>query len=109
MNEKIFILSENEIQDIIKSIGYCYVSDKITVDGMNVGFMYREKPYDNDDSGWRFLSGTETEEYIDDNNNLMIFDVNTVANYDKAIIPYIKNKVGSELERIENTDKFRFI
>ena len=109
MDEKKFLLSENQIKDLVKSFGYCYVSDKITVDGMKVGFMYREKPYDNDDSGWRFLSGTETEEYIDNTNNLMIFDVNTVANYDKTIIPYIKNRVGSELERIENTDKFQNI
>ncbi len=109
MQKKKFLLSENEIEDLIKSIGYCYVSDKITVDGMKIGFMYREKPYDNDDSGWRFLSGTETEEFIDDINNLMIFDVNTVANYDKAIIPYIKNRVGSEFERVENSNKFQSI
>jgi len=109
MQKKKFLLSENEIEDLIKSIGYCYVSDKITVDGMKIGFMYREKPYDNDDSGWRFLSGTETEEFIDDINNLMIFDVNTVANYDKAIIPYIKNRVGSEFERVENSNKFQNI
>jgi len=109
MKDKKFLLSEDKIKDLIKSIGYCYVSDKITVDGIKVGFMYREKPYEKDDSGWRFLSGTETEEYIDDTNNLMIFDVNTVANYDKAIIPYIKNRVGSEFERIENTDEFQSI
>ncbi len=109
MDGKRFILNENDIKDLIKSIGYCYVSDKITVDGMKVGFMYREKPYDKDDSGWRFLSGNETEEYIDDTNNLMIFDVNTVANYDKAIIPYIKSRIGSELERVENTDEFQSI
>jgi hypothetical protein len=88
-------------------MGYCLVSDKITVDGMKVGFMYREKPEEKDDSGWRFLSGTETEEYMDDENNTMIFDVNVVANYDEAIIPYLKSKVGTELERIEGSDDFK--
>ncbi|MBN1252182.1 MAG: DUF2185 domain-containing protein [Bacteroidales bacterium] len=107
MSEKRFLLSDIEIKDLMPSIGYCYVSDKITVDGMKVGFMYREKPYESDDSGWRFLSGTETDNYLDDTNNLMIFDVNTVANYDSAIIPYMKYKIGSELERIPDSDKFQ--
>ena len=101
-----FLLKPDEIKDLIPSIGYSYVSDKITVDGEKVGFMYREKPFDNEDSGWRFLSGTETEEYLDDTTKSMIFDVNTVANYDSAIIPYIKNRVGTELQRVENSDKF---
>lgn len=109
MTEKKFKLKPEQIKELTPSTGYSYVSDKITVDGMKVGFMYREKPFDRDDSGWRFLSGTETEEYVDDTINSMIFDVNTVANYDQAIIPYLKSKIGTELERVEGTDDFQWI
>ncbi|MEN8120289.1 MAG: DUF2185 domain-containing protein [Bacteroidota bacterium] len=109
MTEKKFKLKPEEIKELTSLSGYSYVSDKITVEGMQVGFMYREKPFDKDDSGWRFLSGTETEEYLDDTNNSMIFDVNTVANYDQAIIPYLKSRVGSELERVEGGDDFQEI
>jgi len=109
MTEKKFRIKPKEIKELTPSIGYSYVSDKITVDGMKVGFMYREKPFEKEDSGWRFLSGTETEEYLDDTNNSMMFDVNTVANYDRAIIPYLKSKIGSELERVEGNDEFRGI
>ncbi len=101
-----FKLKPEEIRDIVPPMGYCLVSDKITVDGLKVGFMYREKPEEKDDSGWRFLSGTETEEYMDDESNTMIFEVNVVANYDPSIIPYLKSKVGTELERVEGTDEF---
>jgi len=87
-------------------MGFCLVSNKITVDGEKVGFMYREKPEDGNDSGWRFLSGTETQEFIDDPHNSKIFDVNTVANYDAAIIPYLKLHYGTELERLQDTDTF---
>ena len=104
--EKKFIIKPEEIKELTSLKGYSYVSDMITVDGMKVAFMYREKPFDNDDSGWRFLAGTETEEYLDDTNNLMIFDINTVANYDAAIIPYLKSKIGSEWERVEGKDEF---
>ena len=101
-----FKLKPEEIRDIVPPMGYCLVSDKITVDGLKVGFMYREKPEEKDDSGWRFLSGTETEEYMDDESNTMIFEVNVVANYDPSIIAYLKSKVGTELERVEGTDEF---
>jgi len=104
MEEKKFLLKPEDIKDLVKMQGYCYVSDKITVEGMPVGFMYREKPFDKEDTGWRFLSGTETEEYLDDQSNYMIFAVNTVANYDAAIIPYLNSKIGTEWERRE--DKF---
>ena len=36
----------------------------------------------------------------------MMFDVNYIANCDPAIIPYLKSKVGTELERVDGTDKF---
>ncbi len=104
-----FKLKPEEIKDLVPPIGYCLVSDKITVDGLKVGFMYREKPEEKDDSGWRFLSGTETEEYMDDENNTMIFEVNVVANYDPSIISYLKSKVGTELERVEGTDEFKML
>ena len=109
MTEKKFKLKPEEIKELTPLTGYSYVSDKITVEGMNVGFMYREKPFEKEDSGWRFLSGTETEEYLDDTNNSMIFDVNTVANYDQSIIPYLKSRIGVELERIEGMDEFQEI
>ena len=109
MEEKKFKLKPEEIKDLIPSMGYSFVSDKITVDGMKVGFMYREKPFEKEDSGWRFLSGTEDEDYLDDTNNSMVFEVNTVANYDEAIIPYLKSKIGTELERVEGSDEFRAI
>ena len=102
-----FLLKPEEIKDLIPPMGYCLASDKITVEGMKVGFMYREAPEDKDDSGWRFLSGTETEEYMDNESNTMIFDVNVVANYDPAIIPYLKSKTGTELERVEGSDEFK--
>ena len=39
--------------------------------------------------------------------NSGIYDVNTIANYDKAIIYYLKMPFGTEMERIPGEDKFR--
>ena len=37
-------------------------------------------------------------------NNIRIYDVNTIANYDKAIVPYLHSPTGSEYERIEGLE-----
>lgn len=97
-----FKIKPEEIKNLIEPMGYCYASDKITVEGEKVGFMYREKPYEKEDSGWRFLSGTEDQEYVDDPRNSFMFDVNVIANYDEDIIPYLKSKIGTELQRESN-------
>ena len=106
MMRKYFKLKPEDIKQLIEPMGSCLASDKITVEGLPVGYMYRENPEEENDSGWRFLSGTETQDYIDDPNNSMVFEVNTVANYDDSIIPYLKSRTGTELERIENSNEF---
>ncbi len=100
-------LKPEEVKELIPHKLYCYASDMVTVDGLPVGYMHKERPEDEDDSGWRFYSGTETEEYVDNEYHFMMFDLNYIANCDPAIIPYLKQKIGTELERIDGTDKFR--
>lgn len=54
MAEKKYKLSAGANEDLVAKMGYCLASDKITVDGLPVGYMYREEPEEEDDSGWRF-------------------------------------------------------
>ena len=81
------------------------VSDKITKEGWKVGYMYREEPSPNNpDSGWRFFKGDEDEEYTSNLDNVHIFALNTICNYDKDIIPYLHSTVGASYVRVnENT------
>ncbi|MEZ2339072.1 DUF2185 domain-containing protein [Mucilaginibacter sp. RCC_168] len=106
---KNFKLRADQILNLIPPIGGCMATDKITVDGLKVIYMYREKSDFEKDSGWRFFSGTEDQGYVDDPDNTMIYNVNTIANYDKAIIPYLNLPYGTELERVEGTDEFRIL
>lgn len=105
--EKTFKIKSENIKQLIQSIGGCMATDKITVNGELVVFMYREQPDFDSDSGWRFLSGTETQDYVDNADNWAIYDTNTIANYDKAIIPYLDLPIGTELGRVTGTDKFK--
>lgn len=51
MSKKKFKLSPEEIKAIITSGGSCVASDKITVEALPVGYMYREDPDFDTDSG----------------------------------------------------------
>ena len=104
--KKQFKLQPEEFVQLIEPIGSCLASDRITVGGEKVGYMYREEPNDESDGGWRFFAGDESEQYSDDPNNFEIYDVNTIANYDRAIIPYLSFEAGSQLERVAGTDSF---
>lgn len=98
---------EQDIKKLVSSsYGACLATDKITVEGEPVRFMYREPTEEGMDSGWRFTAGTEDQEYMDDPTNSGIFDVNTIANYDPRIIPYLKAPHETAWELDEETGKF---
>jgi hypothetical protein len=96
---KTYVLEARQIRSLAPGRGACIASDKITVHGERVGYMYRELPVETTDSGWRFLSGTETDEYMNDPNNSGLFDVNTIANYDTEIIEFLDAQIGAAFVR----------
>ena len=104
--DKPFKIPKDQIRRLIPDLGGCFASDRITVDGAPVGFMYREPPDSNLDSGWRFFAGDESEEYADTPDNFAIYEVNTICNYDPAIIPFLDAQAGSAFIRIPGTDRF---
>jgi hypothetical protein len=103
---KQFRLSEDQIKSLAEGYGGCIASDKVTVDGHLVGFMYREAPDHGADSGWRFMAGSEDDAYMDNPDNLGVYDVNTIANYDPRIIPFLDAPEGSAFERKPGSDRF---
>jgi hypothetical protein len=106
---KRFRLAAEQIEELAPGRGACVATDQITVEGMPVGYMYREEPdlENTVDSGWRFFSGLESQEYVDEAANWEVYDVNTIANYDPAILPYLDLPIGAELERDESGSFFR--
>lgn len=103
---KKFRIPAEKIRPLIEPMGGCIASDRITVGGSKVGYMYREASDQETDSGWRFFSGDESQQYVDSANNLAIYDVNTICNYDPAIIPYLQSAVGSSFGRVDGSDRF---
>jgi hypothetical protein len=54
--KKPFRRGADQIRLIATGYGGCIAGDMITCGGRRVGFMYREAPDRDVDSGWRFLS-----------------------------------------------------
>ena len=104
--DKQFKLRSDQIKPLIDGYGACIASDMITVDGFPVRFMYREEPDNEVDSGWRFFSGFESDEYVNDPGNAAYYQTNTIANYDPSIIPLLDSPVGSVFEKPSQTEQF---
>jgi hypothetical protein len=96
---KQFAIPADQMRQLVTGYGSCMATDRITVDADPVGYMYREVPDDAQDSGWRFFEGTESPDYLVEAENSEIYSVNTIANYDPAIVPYLDAPVGTALAR----------
>lgn len=99
-------LDTEEIKNLVKIAGYSMVTNHILTDGMPILFMYRENSLDEEDTGWRFLSGKEDQDYLDIPENSKFIGVNTVANLDKSIITHLNKPIGTELERSSSDQDF---
>jgi hypothetical protein len=107
MRHKQFKLSSEEIKPLVPAMGAAFATDMITVDGKGVGYMYREIPGRPGDSGWRFFSGDEDQAYTENSANTSIYSVNTIANYDPDIIPYVTTPAPCAFEKVTGTHRYR--
>ena len=78
------------------------VSAKILRDGYKVGYMLRNEPHDEEDSGWQLLAGNEEDSYLNDIKNLSLVPVGYMCNLDPDILKYIDYPAGTELIRISS-------
>lgn len=88
-------------------MGGCFMTDRVAVDGLEIGYMYREEPTRPEDSGWRFFSGDESQEYIDDLTHTHVYDVNTAANCDPDIIPYLDTLPPCAFEKVPGAHEYQ--
>jgi hypothetical protein len=96
----------DQLKRLTTDRGGCIATDMITVEGKKVGYMARDTPIDHVDSGWQFLSGKESRAYISNKDNSAVYDVNTIANYDPDIVPYLDAPFGSSFERRGKKGRF---
>lgn len=104
MGKKEYRLKPSEIEIVLtdwQGATGCLATDRILVDGCKVGYCYREQPMNEYDSGWRFLAGDESEEYMQNPNNAGIYDLNTICNYDREIMSLLNAPYQTAYHRDE--------
>ena len=106
---KKFKIPGEDIVEIIPNSGGCLATDRITVDGCELGYMYREKTSREGDTGWRFFAGDESPDYLKDSSHSGVYAVNTIANYEPAILAYIDTPAPCAFERIPGSREFRSV
>lgn len=83
---------------------YCAVSRKILDEGERVGYMRRHLNFSGDmisdnDSGWVFMSGTESREFLANPYNIKRCRLNTVCNIDSDILPFLNEPYNTTVYR----------
>lgn len=79
-----------------------FITKKLLEPNAKIGFAYREEPDNETDSGWRFFSGSENQEYVDNPDNLLIRKLEEVINIDSSITEILDNGYGTAFEKREN-------
>jgi hypothetical protein len=74
--------------------------------GEKVGFLYREQADRAQDSGWRMFSGSESQEYTDDPENIASVDVGWMLDRDPTLLEPLKEGIGAVFERTEANGKW---
>ena len=82
-----------------KGFGFVLAPKILVEQKKKIRFMYREEPDQPQDSGWRFFSGDETDEYVNQPENIALYDISTILAIDPDILPYLTSPCGSAFER----------
>jgi len=90
----------------MKKFGYVLATKMLVDNKRKVRFMYHEESK-GDDSGWRFFCGDEDQKYTDNPDNIAIYDIQTVLDIDKSILPYLDTAPGTAFERENEEDTFK--
>lgn len=87
----------------------CLVTNAILEGTEKVGILYREHPEVPRDSGWRLLSGSESEAYLSNPDNVQFVSLGAVLNRDDSFVELLEHPPGSRFERAKKSGKFKLI
>ncbi len=99
---KHFKIPRNQLKTYVRNKGLCIAPDTVLVDGMPVALVYRVMPSTMYDSGWRFFTGTESDDYLANSRCNGVYDLNTVVNYCPDALSLLDSPPYSAFKRAAN-------
>ena len=108
MAKKQFALRADQIKPLAKGRGGCLATDMITVNGCKVGYMYREQPDNDIDSGWAIHGRDRVAVVPGSTRTTSKSTMSTLSPItDQEIIPILeRSRYGSAFERERHSGKF---
>jgi hypothetical protein len=95
--------NDNLVERYIKR---CYVTNRVLRDGAKAGYLYREAPDQEDDSGWRITANDESDEYMDNASNCAYVSLGAVLSKDDSFIELLDSPEGSAFVRDTSNGQF---
>ncbi|HGO7124935.1 TPA: DUF2185 domain-containing protein [Neisseria meningitidis] len=89
-------------QALSSALDHCIATNTVAKQNQPVGFLYREAPVFENDSGWRFFSGDETDEYTDDPDNFSIVSLADITKTNPETAALLSQPEGSAWELAED-------
>lgn len=100
-------IEENKQVIFINNAGGMIVTKSLLEGKSKLKWIFRETSTNSADNGWRAIGDTDTQEYIDNSENMTVVDFNTFANIEPAILAIYNLPIGTDLEfHIENGRRY---
>ena len=85
----------------------CFVTNNILYDGAKIGYLYRENPDYEDDSGWRIMPADVSDEYLNNPENSSYVSLGAVLTRDDSIVDILDTPVGWAFTKQPGQKKFK--
>lgn len=89
---------EKRLTVFLKNAGGMIVTKSLIEGESKLKWLFREDSSNPTDNGWRAFGDTDTQEYIDNPENLIVVDFNTLANIEPAVVAVYDLPAGTDLE-----------
>lgn len=102
------IATEHDERDnlVERYIKRCFVTKRVLEDGVKVGYLYREEPDEERDSGWRITANDESDEYMSDASNIAFISLGVVLSRDDSFRDLLDAPSGSAFVRNKMSGAF---
>ncbi|MES2887579.1 MAG: DUF2185 domain-containing protein [Pseudomonadota bacterium] len=87
----------------------CVATEVITTHQKPVGYAYRIAPAAPTDSGWRFLSGSESQKYMNQPTHYITCVLADFALQHPDVAPLLDHPAGSAFERTDASEAFEAV
>ncbi|OZS77775.1 hypothetical protein CF394_09580 [Tetzosporium hominis] len=90
-------------------LGGCVISNNILTGKGDLRWCIKEEPVNDVDTGWRFLSDNDTEEFLSDSSNMSVCDWNTIFEIEPAVMKIYDMPIHTEVTLLKENNRRFFV